>query len=149
MIEDGQYGWSTRFDQIGVQAVLPGDLELIAQWMSGTSQMGSWRGDWHPVDVSFAANFVLLAKAFGPDLQQNIALRYDDFDVTDLDELFEDTNTDFGHAWTVTYQYALSEHVTLAAEWLRIRTHHCGWAYYGLDPVATETQSQLLLRLRF
>ena len=52
-------------------------------------------------------------------------------------------NPENGHAWTLNYQYSFSDKISLAAEWLSIKTHHCGWIYYGISPT-----ERLKLRLR-
>jgi hypothetical protein len=51
--------------------------------------------------------------------------------------------------WTASYRFGWSEKVSFAAEWLSIKTHHCGWIYYGISPTATEEQLQLTVMLRF
>ena len=76
-------------------------------------------------------------------------MRYDDFEVTQNDSTPEDNNPEDGHVWTIAYQFQATDKVQLAAEWLSIKTHHCGWVYYGVDPTATERQLQISLRLRF
>ena len=46
-------------------------------------------------------------------------------------------------------QYAVTDKVSLALEWLSIKTHHYGWVFYDIDDTATERQAQLTLRARF
>lgn len=146
-IEGGQYAWETIFETLGVQTTLPGDVGLIAQWMFGSTVMGPvmFPNGAHAVDTEFDSKFALLTKEFG---KHRVSLRYDQFEVTQNDQMPEDNNPENGHAWTVAYKVGLSDKLTLATEWLSIKTHHCGWAYYGLDPTETETQFQLSLKLR-
>ena len=146
VLKKGQYAWRTEFDHIGVQATLPGDIGLLAQWMSGSTVMGPWMGEWHPVDVEYQAEYLLLTRKFD---KHRLSARYDHFDVTQNDRLREDNNPENGHAWTLNYQYEFSDNATLAVEWLSIKTHHCGWVYYGISPTATERQTQVAFRLRF
>lgn len=145
-IEDGQYAWRTVFDHLGLRASLPGGVGLIAQWMKGTTIMGAFQGEWYPVDVEYESKYLLLTRAFD---KHRLSVRYDNFDLTQNDAVPEDNNPDFGHAWTLAYRYQHSDSLAIAAEWLSIRTDHCGWAYYGLDTVATEKQFQLSVMLRF
>jgi hypothetical protein len=146
IIDSGQYGWETMFEHIGVQATLPGDIGLIAQWMFGSTVMGPVVDGAHMVDVEYDSKYLLLTRQFG---KHRTSLRYDHFEVSQNDETPEDNNPEYGHAWTLGYQFGYSKHAAIAAEWLSIKTHHCGWAYYGISPTATERQLQLTLQLRF
>jgi len=147
IIEDGQYAWETIFQHAGLQATLPGDIGLVAQWMTGTTIMGPemFPNGAHAVDVEFDSKFALLTRAFG---DHRVSVRYDNFDVTQNDSTPEDNNPESGHAWTVSYQVGLSEKISVAAEWLSIKTHHCGWVYYGIGPTETETQLSVSFKLR-
>lgn len=145
-IVGGQYGWYTEFSNFGVQATLPGDVGLIAQWMSGSTVMGPVINGAHVVDVEYDSYFLLLTRNFG---KHRVSARYDNFDMTQNDTTPEDNNPEYGLAWTASYQYGLSDKVTLAAEWLGIKTHRCALVYYGLSPDVVEKQAQLTLQLRF
>ncbi len=147
IIKGGQYAWKTVFEHLGMQTNLPGDIGLVAQWMFGTTVMGPamFPNGAHAVDVEYDSKFVLLTRAFG---DHRVSVRYDKFEVTQNDQLEEDNNPENGHAWTLAYQLGLTENLSVAAEWLSIKTHHCGWVYYDLSPTATETQFSLSLKLR-
>ncbi len=146
IIEDGQYGWYTEFNHVGAQFSLPGNFALVTQWMNGSTVMGPFVDGAHSVDVEFDSKFFMLTKTREDN---RLSLRYDNFEVTQNDQTFEDDNQEDGHVWTITYQRAFSDRLSFAAEWLSIKTHHYGWVYYGIDPTRTETQLQLSLRLRF
>jgi hypothetical protein len=147
IIKNGQYAWETIFEHIGMQTTLPGDIGLVAQWMFGSTVMGSvmFPNGARAVDVEFDSKFALLTREFG---KHRVSLRFDEFDVTQNDSTPEDNNPEDGHAWTLSYQVGLSEKVSLATEWLSIKTHHCGWVYYDVSPTATETQFSVSLKLR-
>jgi len=143
----GQYGWRTKFEHIGVQTTLPGEIGLIAQWMTGSTIMGPDMGaGWHAVDVDYDSYFVLLTRNWG---NHRVSARYDNFDITQNDLVPEDNNPEYGLGWTVGYQFTVTENTTLSAEWLSIKTHRCAFEYYNLDPTVTEEQAQLTLQLRF
>jgi hypothetical protein len=144
--ENGQYAWDTKFDHIGAQFTLPGDFALIAQWMTGSTVMGPVVDDAHMVDTEFDSKFVMLTRTFG---KHRLSLRYDNFDITQNDDTDEDNNPEDGLVWTAAYQHDYSDRMSFAAEWLSIKTHHCGWVYYGLNPTATEKQLQLSVRFKF
>lgn len=145
-IEDNQFAWWTKFDHIGLQTTLPGDIGLLAQWMSGWTAWGRYRNGVYSVDVDFISNYVLLTRAFD---RHRVTARYDHFEMTEADQTPLDENSENGHAWTLSYQYAASDNVTFAAEWLEIFTDRPAFEYYGLERRKTETQVQLALRLRF
>jgi len=145
-IISGQYGWTTKFDHVGLQMTLPGDIGLIAQWMSGSTVMGPVMNGAHVVDVEYDSYFMLLTRAFG---KHRVSARYDNFDITQNDSTPEDNNPEYGLAWTVGYQYSYSDKISLATEWLSIKTHRCALVYYGLDPTVTERQFQFTVKLRF
>jgi len=146
LLEKGQYGWYTEFNHVGIQAALPWELGLFAQWMGGTTVMGPWSGEWYPVDVEFEASYLMLTRAMA---RHRVSVRYDDFAVTDNDEIPEDDNSEDGHAWTISYQYAASDAVTVALEWVNIRSLRPAFAYFGADTTVTERQAQAALRVRF
>lgn len=145
-LEDRQYAWYTEFNHVGVQATLPGDIGLIAQWMSGETVMGPERNGAHVVDVEFASHFLLLTKTAG---RHRFTARFDQFDVGENDRFPLDDNTEHGHAWTMSYRFDLREHVGLAAEWLEVQTTRPAWAYNELDTDKSERQVQLSMQLRF
>ena len=144
--KDGQYAWLTKFAHVGTQIALPGDVGLIAQWMRGSTQMGPKVAGAHLVDAEYDSQFVLLTRRFD---RHRLSLRYDRFEVTQNDATQEDNNPENGHAWTLAYRFRATKTAQLVAEWLSIKTHHCGWVYYGISPTATEQQLQLSLRLTF
>lgn len=142
----GQYAWLTKFDHVAVQATLPGDVGLFAQWMGGSTVMGPWLGEWYPVDAEYEAAYLMLTRSLG---RHRVSARYDSFSVRDYDEIPGDDNGEDGHAWTLAYQYRLNGHATLALEWLRIRSERPAFAYFDLPETATEEQLQAVLRLGF
>lgn len=146
-IVSGQYGWYTEFEHLGVQTTLPGEIGLIAQWMTGSTVMGPDPGNGiHPVDVEYDSYFVLLTRNWG---KHRLSARYDNFDITQNDSTPEDNNPEYGLGWTLGYQIAIDDNLTLSAEWLSIKTHRCALVYYGLNPTVTEKQAQFTFQLRF
>lgn len=144
--EDGQYAWTSQFEHVGVHALLPGEIELLFQWMAGSTVMGPVINGAHVVDADFYSDFLLLSKSFS---RHRISARYDRFEVSENDRVPLDDNSEYGHAWTLAYQFEASEHVSLAAEALEIFGYREAWTYYGLDEENTERQLQLSVRFRF
>ena len=142
----GQVGWETEFNHVGLQATLPGDVDLIFQWLEGSTIWGPVFFGNRPVDNDFNSNFILLTRVFS---RHRVSARYDHFEILDNDQTPLADNSEFGHAWTLAYQFEVSDHVSLAAEALKIFTQRNAWAYYGLDESKDERQLQLSVRLRF
>ncbi len=144
--EDGQFGWRTKFDHVGLQATLPGDVGLIAQWMEGSTVWGWYYQGVRAVDADFYSGFLLLTKSLD---RHRLSVRYDLFDVSENDTYPLDENSEYGEAWTFAYQYRASDFATLAVEWLQIETYRDAWEYFGLEDEKTESQLQISLRLSF
>ena len=144
--EDGQYAWGTKFEHIAVQVALPRDWDLMFQWMTGTAVMGPASNGIHLVDTEFGSSYLMLTRLFD---RHRVSLRYDIFEVTQNDDTDDDNNDEDGFVWTLAYFYELSNKVSLGAESIIIKTHHCGWKYYDIDQSRTEKQLQLSVRLRF
>jgi hypothetical protein len=102
-LEDNQFAWWTYFDHVALQATLPGDIGLLAQWMDGFTAWGRFRNGVYSVDVTFQSNYVLLTRAFD---RHRLTARYDHFEMSEADQTPLYENSERGHAWTVSYQYA-------------------------------------------
>lgn len=146
-IERGQYGWRTRLHHVGVRQRLLGKFELLAQWLRGSTRMGSRiDGQRRAVDAKFASQYIQLSRVTA---QQTLTARIERFRVVDRDALMEDDNNERGHGLTLAYRWSFTPHTHLAAEWLRIRTERPGWAFTGLARQRNESQLQLRVQLRY
>ena len=150
----GQWGWDTEFSHLGVQASLPGQLGLVAQWLQGETywvQGAGANGELSPfaslVGDAFESKFLLLTRLVRG--AHRASLRYDTFDMhreagqpTGLEE-------DRGTAWTLAYRYEHSAHWSGGIEWLRVASSREPWEYfYGAAEDATETEIRLQLTYR-
>jgi hypothetical protein len=142
----GQIGWKTEFDHVGLQAILPGNIDVIVQWMGGYTVWGPILNGTHVVDADFYSDFILLSKSFR---RHRLSLRYERFEVIDNDQIPLDDNSEYGHAWTLAYRLQASERASLAVEALEIFSYRDAWTYFGFDDEETETQLQIGLQLRF
>ena len=118
-------------------------MRVTSPWSYRSSRPGR---STYLVDTTFESTFVLLTRKFG---SRRISLRYDDFEVDQLDSTDDDNNDDYGHAWTVAYLHQISPRLRIGAEYMEINTHHCGWEYYDLPTQARERVTQLTLRWQF
>jgi hypothetical protein len=146
---DGQWGWRTEFAQLAAQIALPGGFGVITQWLSGqtdwivaTTPTGLTTPASRLVSDRFDAAFVALTKRLSGT--QRILLRYDDFSYVRPVQSPE-LRADDGDAWTVSYRIEPVSRLSIAAEWLVIRSSRDLWsAFYGLP--ANERERRLRLR---
>ncbi|HJZ13790.1 MAG TPA: hypothetical protein VJ521_16670, partial [Acidobacteriota bacterium] len=78
LFDGSQYAWKTDFVNLGAHISLPKDLEILSQFLAGTSRMGP--GSMAYID--FYSTYVLASVAFD---RNRLSLRYDDFRVHDND----------------------------------------------------------------
>ena len=139
-LEDGHYGWATRFFMAGIETELAG-TRIIAQWMDGTTEMGPLFGITRAVENNFRSYSLLGARDWN---KHRLAVRYDDFLVDDIDSLIIDPNSEDGRAFTASYRYAVTPRTRVLLEWVQIRSDREALA----DPF-TERQLHFGVRYTF
>ena len=132
-LKDGHYGWTTRFDHIGVQLELPAELGLVMQWMDGTTVMGPAMSPpaaagRRVVDNGFDSAFVLLTRLLN---RHRVSLRYDQFAVSDYDQIPLDDNSESGDAITLAWRFEAEPGWLVGMEWLGFDIDRPAWAYSG------------------
>jgi hypothetical protein len=140
VVEEGQYGWRTRFVNIGVSAELDENTELLAQYMNGETVMGHYMipGGWM-ADMGYSSAYVLLSHKTGFG---QISGRADWFETTDRTYADIDNNFEEGWAVTLAYQKQLNKWARVAVEGLYIDSDRPARADQGADP----EQDQFLLQ---
>jgi hypothetical protein len=141
----GQYGWTTRFDHVGAEIELPAGLGFVLQWMDGTTVMGPVVNGAHVVDNAFESCFALLTRKHG---RHRWSLRFDDFDVADLDATPLDDNSESGDALTAAYRYELEASWSLGVEWLALDLTRPAETYFGRPASSRENLFRLEMRYR-
>ena len=145
VLKNGQYGWATRFDHLAFRVGLGHKLGFISQWIRGTTQMGSVLAVARAVDTEFDSRALLLTSNWD---RHRVSVRYDHFEVLDRDDTPLDENGERGHAWTLSYEYGLSEHLRVSIEGLQVTSWRDVRARLGLEPTVTEKQLQVTVKLR-
>lgn len=126
---EGQYGWTTRFDHLGLRLDLPYETTVLTQWINGSTRMGAQID--RSVRANFHAAYCLISKATG---DERWTLRYDRFQVDDRDLTPEDNNAERGYALALGWQHRLRPRHVVGAEGLLINSVHAGRAYlHGAD----------------
>lgn len=138
-IEDGQYGWRTRFSSLGLTCEKQ-SYDFVFQILRGSTQMGPKVLTRYAVDNQFTSAFFLVSKSFD---SHRFSFRQEWFDVKDRDFLSLDPNSEDGYATTLAYQKRLSGRLAIHVEAVAIRSKRPSWALLGVDPNQRETQFSL------
>lgn len=138
-IEDGQYGWHTRFDHLAMRIHLADDWDLQAQIMRGRTTMGGVA-----VDARFSSGYLLASRTFGAG---TATLRYDYFAIDDLDGVPNDSNKENGFSWAIAWAQPLSDRLLLLIEAQRVRSHRSARALVAESP--RQIENILAIELRF
>ena len=128
--------WHTRFTTVGVVVHSTAHIDLLAQYLAGTSRVAAPAND-----SSYSAFYIL---ASGHLRQHRVSLRFDQFRVHDLDGGNSPTSEQ-GHAVTTSYlvQIGLRQRIALEHVWLHGRRELTG----PLDP--TPDGWQVSYRFRY
>lgn len=145
VITDGQYGWDTVFDHIGLSISLPGSSQLNSQWLAGKTLMGDQTSDLY-IHNEFDAWYIALTKSFGKTFVQ---VRYDDFSVTDLDGTPWDNNTQKGESWAFALRYEWSNALAILAEYLEEDSERAARMYFLQPTQMQQRLSQVAIQWRF
>lgn len=145
IVEKGQYTWTTEFIHAGVKYKLAPSIELIAQYMSGSTLMTSPTFK-HVVSSEFDSAFAMIRKQIK---KHHIALRVETFNIDDLDETIGDNNNETGKAATLSYRYQFQQGKYLLLESNWIDSKRPARMYVGQPEHFIERQYQLAYRQYF
>ena len=139
LVEDGQYAWRTRFYQLAADWQLPGDIELLSQFLNGNTIMKD-----DVVDNDFESAYLMLVKTLD---RHRFAVRWEYGDVIDRDDRSFDYNKEKGDAWTLGYSYLVRENWKFSIEGTRRYSNQKSRTYFS-EPTKM-TEKQLLLSARY
>lgn len=144
-----QWGWRTRFANVGI-AVTPGErTRVLAQVMYGTTQMGiipaGLTNYW--VDTKYRSAFVLVAQDFAEGRGQ-LSGRLELFDTHERGSRMSPEESENGGAATFAGRWRLSDMLTSFVEVTHIRSHRGVRVRTGVSPFQAQTVIQASLRLR-
>lgn len=146
-LKHAQWGWDTRFWNAGLQARPVANVEVLGQYMRGTSLMGWIRSDGrHAFDIEFDTAYLLATREF--DSGAKLTGRADYFAVKDRSWRSRDDNTEKGYAATVAYIRPVSAHLDLAVEALHVISTRPARVSQGLTPHQAQSQLQLALKVK-
>jgi len=140
---NGQIGWRTKFDSVGVEVDID-DIVLLSQAMSGSTEI-----DPSPTYRSltkFQSAYFLAGRYFG---NVTVAARVEFFDTHNEAPSFAPDLSERGQAGTVAVSWRPVHWLRFTAEALRVDSYRHDRISAGLAPRAAENQFQLGARAFF
>jgi hypothetical protein len=145
-----QWGWRTRFADLGVNADLDSKTRLLAQGMVGSTQMGFKHDGVLWIDTDYQSVYVLLSRRVLGDMA--VSGRVEAFTTREhgSEMMPHSDNNQDGWAWTMAVRKPINPHLTLFAEALNVRS----WRGTRVDlgglqsPFEAQTVFQISLRYR-
>lgn len=144
-----QWGWRTRFWNVGLVADLSADMRLIAQAMTGTTLMGfiPRNATRYWVDTRYRSAFALLTHRVGDGA---VSVRAELFDTVERGSrmVAADENED-GWVATAAVRWPVWQMVTLFVEALHVESTRGARSRLGLPAKENQTVLQAALRFRW
>ena len=141
-----QWGWRTRFWNLGVSADLTPKTRLLAQAMSGSTIMGFETNGKPWVHTRFSAAYVSVTRSLSD--KAAVTGRIEGFRTHEMGSEMSPLESERGWSTTVALRYNISDGLTGFAEALNVRSRRGVRVNLGLDPFQAQTVFQLGLRLR-
>ncbi|MDB5704847.1 MAG: hypothetical protein JWN66_1963 [Sphingomonas bacterium] len=139
----GQWGWRTRFTELGGTAAL-GATRITAQAMAGRTGMGFPMAGGIWVDTRFRSAYALLTQTIG---KGSLSGRIEAFGTRSEGSVSGPEDSEDGWAATLAARRSFGEHVTLLAEALHVDSDRDARARTALTPQQDQNVLQLSLRL--
>ena len=143
--EDMEWGWRTRFDNVGLVADLGSGFQLKAQGMQGNTLMGFAFGGRRWIDNDFRSAFLLVTRAFGP---YGIAVRGDAFGTRNHGSLWSDEYDEDGWSAMIAGKREWGM-VTAMVELLHVSSNAPAREHGDVAPRQSQTQLQGQVRIRW
>lgn len=142
----GQWAWDTKFWAVGYAAQLPGEVDLVAQYMTGKTTVVTIPNRPYPLDYAeFWSAYGLVSKEWG---RHRLSFRFDRFGAYSANIVNDDTN-ESGSALTLAYNFRPTTKTRITLEGLRVNSTRPERAAIGLPVHAIENQVMLSFRLFF
>jgi hypothetical protein len=147
VVRSHQWGWRTRFWNVGLVADLPADIRLIAQGMTGTTLMGFKTGGIIWIDTRYRSAFALLTRPVGAGA---VSVRGEWFDTKERgSQMVHADESEDGWALTGAVRWPVWKLVTLFVEALHVESTRGARVREGIPPRENQTVLQAALRLRW
>jgi hypothetical protein len=144
-VRHGQWGWATRFYNLGTAWQVSAKNELLSQYMTGLTRTGWPVGEGHRViDVGFESAYVLLSHRC--ENGSRLTGRFDWFATKDFSRLSVDNNDELGYSLTAAWMKPISDHLDLSVEALHVVSDRPARTTQSLSPQQAQTQAQVSLK---
>ena len=143
--DDLEWGWRTRFDNLGLVADLGSGLEVKAQALTGRTQMGFPEPARRWIDNRFRSAFVLVTRPFGPF---GLAARAEAFDTRNRGSEWTDEYDERGWSAMLAGKRDWGRFSGLI-ELLHVSSHAPAREHLELKFRQRQTQLQAQLRMRW
>ena len=140
-----EWGWRTRFDDVGLVADLGSGAELKAQALQGRTRMGFPMPERRWIDERFRAGYVMLTKPFG---KYGLTARADAFGARNQGSLWGEEYDEHGWAGMIAVKRDW-RHVTGVLELLHVNSNTPAREYLGEDERQRQTQLQAEVRMHW
>jgi hypothetical protein len=142
-----QTAWRTRFWNVGALAALGSRTEARAQVLWGNTLVGPDTPFGVPVDVDFAAAYLLVGRELGGG---KLSARGDWFETRDNSFVASDDNNEHGWSGTLAYRHPVTHFAELVVELLHVESERpARLLNAGVAPQQNQTQLQTALRVGF
>jgi hypothetical protein len=140
-----QWGWRTRFWNLGVNANVAPGTKILAQAMTGSTIMGFPRNGQYWVHTDFSSAYVLAVHDFG---KFALTGRIESFQTREHGDEMSPLNSEDGWAATAAVRVPIDRHFTLFGEILNVESNRGVRVTQGglSSPMETQTVFQLALR---
>ena len=142
---DIEWGWRTRFDNVGVVADLGSGAELKAQALKGTTLMGYPEPTRRWVDTRFRAAYVMLSRAVG---KFGLSARADLFDTRNRGSLWDDEYDEHGWSAMLAAKREFGPFTGLV-ELLHVQSNNPAREHVGEEERQRQTQLQAEVRMHW
>jgi hypothetical protein len=143
--DEFEWGWRTRFNNVGLVADLGGGAELKGQAMQGTTRMGFAEDGRRWIDNRFRSAFLLFTKPIGPF---GMAARIEGFGTRNRGSDVGDEYDDSGWSAMIAGKREWG-HLTGLVELLHVSSRRENREDIDLAPRQRQTQLQAELRMRW
>ena len=143
--DDLEWGWHTRFDNLGVVARPGANIEIRGQAMTGRTRMGYVEDGARWIDNRFRAAFLLVSRPFG---LVGIAVRADVFGTRNKGSLAGEEYDESGWSALIAGKREWGR-LTGLVELLHVSSRREDREESGLAPRQRQTQAQAELRMRW
>ncbi len=145
IVKHGQYGWTTRFIEGGLQYQVTASNEILAQSLWGATKMGGLvTADRHAVDIDFDSTYVMLSHRLSDGAR--LSARLDYFQVIDYSWVDTDNNNEKGYSATLAWMKPLNDNVDLAVEAVHVSSRRP--ARIDQFEAADQSQNQVQIGLK-